>query len=491
MACLAPTLAFAADDNLTTAQSDDLLAAQGEPGPEGVSMHRLYNPNSGEHFYTASETERDGLVEKGWSYEGVGWIAPTTSTDPVYRLYNEYGGEHHYTKSKSERDNLVSKGWNDEGIGWYSADASQPRVSLYRDYNPNAYANNHNYTMSFNEHQILVKAGWNFEGPAWCGLVSESTFAQGWICVSGNWRYYEDYAWVKGKWVVTADPPYVAGATVGLQRYWIDNNGKIAVNRLVEPSNALDSDAGYRAFATKYGYVVRGKYDDQAGHVYIANDDGKLYDAVGWKVTDEIDGRLERYYFDATTHAALSGSFTVGGKQYWGVAKEGYVARNTRLKVSGVWKRAAEEDGVLTDDVVVPKLLSKAQSYYSKTQYLIMVDIKDPCTVVFEGSKGAWSIKYVMDCCTGAPSTPTVVGEYEIGLKGYSFGEEKGYSCYYWTQFCGDYLFHSRKYKAYTKTLLDGSMGKRVSEGCVRLYDDDAIWIQDNVPEGTTVVTTY
>ncbi|MCR5582577.1 MAG: hypothetical protein K6F70_03060, partial [Eggerthellaceae bacterium] len=51
-------------------------------------MNRLYNPNGGEHFYTASDEERDGLVKLGWQYEGTGWVAPETSDTPVYRLYN-------------------------------------------------------------------------------------------------------------------------------------------------------------------------------------------------------------------------------------------------------------------------------------------------------------------------------------------------------------------------------------------------------------------
>lgn len=37
------------------------------------SMYRLYNPNSGEHFYTASASERDVLARVGWVYEGIGW----------------------------------------------------------------------------------------------------------------------------------------------------------------------------------------------------------------------------------------------------------------------------------------------------------------------------------------------------------------------------------------------------------------------------------
>ena len=49
-------------------------------------MHRLYNPNSGEHFYTGSDAERDHLVSLGWRSEGEGWVAPVKSTTPVYRL---------------------------------------------------------------------------------------------------------------------------------------------------------------------------------------------------------------------------------------------------------------------------------------------------------------------------------------------------------------------------------------------------------------------
>ncbi|MGL9817018.1 MULTISPECIES: hypothetical protein [Enterococcus] len=44
-------------------------------------MYRLYNPNSGEHFYTANTHERDLLKRVGWSDEGIGWYAPT-SGDP-------------------------------------------------------------------------------------------------------------------------------------------------------------------------------------------------------------------------------------------------------------------------------------------------------------------------------------------------------------------------------------------------------------------------
>lgn len=130
-----------------------------------VTMYRVYNPNSGEHFYTASVAERDHLVEVGWKDEGIGWYAPETSATPVYRLYNPNVGDHHYTTSSYERDELVKAGWNDEGTGWYSDDAET--VPVLRQYNPNAKAGAHNFTTSQAENDYLVSVGWNAEGTGW------------------------------------------------------------------------------------------------------------------------------------------------------------------------------------------------------------------------------------------------------------------------------------------------------------------------------------
>lgn len=136
-------------------------------------MYRLYNPNSGEHFYTAKISERDSVVKAGWKYEGEGWIAPTTSKTPVYRLYS--GTDHHYTTSVNEKNNLKKVGWKDEGIGWYSDDSKgEP---LYRQFNPNVNPNasfnnsgSHNYTTSKSENDHLVSVGWRAEGIDWYGV---------------------------------------------------------------------------------------------------------------------------------------------------------------------------------------------------------------------------------------------------------------------------------------------------------------------------------
>ncbi|MBQ9057966.1 MAG: carbohydrate-binding domain-containing protein [Atopobiaceae bacterium] len=134
----------------------------------GVTMYRLYNPNSGEHFYTSNTTEKNQLVKLGWRDEGIGWIAPTKSNTPVYRLYNPNAGDHHYTTSAGEKNALVKLGWRYEGIGWYSDDAKT--VALYRQYNPNAQAGTHNYTTNKAENDQLVSIGWKGEGIGWYAL---------------------------------------------------------------------------------------------------------------------------------------------------------------------------------------------------------------------------------------------------------------------------------------------------------------------------------
>lgn len=135
--------------------------------PVEDQMHRLYNPNSGEHFYTADSKESSTLVSLGWNYEGKAWNY-VSSGDPVYRLYNPNAGDHHYTLSAYEKDELVKKGWTYEGVGWYS-DPKQGQP-VYRAYNPNAQTGAHHFTVSQGEWRYLGENGWQLEDIAWYGV---------------------------------------------------------------------------------------------------------------------------------------------------------------------------------------------------------------------------------------------------------------------------------------------------------------------------------
>ena len=135
-------------------------------------MNRLYNPNSGEHFYTADLEEKAALVALGWNDEGYGWVSPTVEDGkangkPVYRLYNPNAGDHHYTMDEREARTLETYGWKAEGTGWYSAGS----VTVWRQYNPFANgAGSHNYTTDRAENDYLVSLGWVGEGQAWRAL---------------------------------------------------------------------------------------------------------------------------------------------------------------------------------------------------------------------------------------------------------------------------------------------------------------------------------
>ena len=63
------------------------------------------------------------------------------------------------------------------------------------------------------------------------------------------------------------------------------------------------------------------------------------------------------------------------------------------------------------------------------------------------------------------------------------------YTCYYATEWYPSYFFHSIIYYQGTWDVLDASMGYNASHGCVRLNTDNALWIYENIPYGTKVVS--
>lgn len=130
-------------------------------------VYRLYNHNTGEHFYTTSATERAVDISAGWTDEGLGWVAPDKGT-MVYRLYNPNakGGDHYYTKSKYEAQSLVSKGWrwDNQGKAVFYSGGNLP---IYVAYNPNAQSGAHNYTGNLYEENNLINLGWKYKAVAW------------------------------------------------------------------------------------------------------------------------------------------------------------------------------------------------------------------------------------------------------------------------------------------------------------------------------------
>jgi len=88
---------------------DDVALWVASPLP----VYRFYNKN-GSHFYTASGTERDSVIESLSStlkYEGVCYAVRVTSPSndhPLYRFYNKKNGTHFYTASAAEKASIIA-----------------------------------------------------------------------------------------------------------------------------------------------------------------------------------------------------------------------------------------------------------------------------------------------------------------------------------------------------------------------------------------------
>ncbi len=128
--------------------------------------------------------------------------------------------------------------------------------------------------------------------------------------------------------------------------------------------------------------------------------------------------------------------------------------------------------------------------------YKIYVSIEEQRVYIYGWDGSGYNIevdKY--KCSTGVKGSDTPTGTYQSGGRvtfdeWYYFEE---YNCYakYATRIVGGVLFHSVLFNARKQGPTSGSvrnLGKRASHGCVRLAVEDAKWIFDNCPVGTTIV---
>ena len=157
-----------------------------------VPLYRMYNSNSGEHFYTENLYEATSLHSVGWNYEGIESYEPVTGGAPVYRLYNPNAGVHFYTTNAYEKQSLVNRGWRYELIAFVSGG----NIPIYRAYN--AHNSQHNYTTSAGEQNNLTRLGWSNEGIAFYanayGNPNDNTISRQPVWHS-NFLYQNDPRW--------------------------------------------------------------------------------------------------------------------------------------------------------------------------------------------------------------------------------------------------------------------------------------------------------
>lgn len=125
----------------------------------------------------------------------------------------------------------------------------------------------------------------------------------------------------------------------------------------------------------------------------------------------------------------------------------------------------------------------------SNTKYLVNVSLKNQKTYVYKGKKNNWTLIKVFPCSTGITGEETPVGSFTVKEKGdWFFSNKYNQGGKYWTQIVGDILFHSVPFSRDKKTVVDYTLNKPSSHGCIRLSISDSKWIYTNIPKGSKVL---
>lgn len=150
------------------------------------------------------------------------------------------------------------------------------------------------------------------------------------------------------------------------------------------------------------------------------------------------------------------------------------------------------EENVKIEEPVFPAATGYGDKNY-RYPYYIMVNRQANCVTVFEqDDNGEYTIPVKAMVCSVGISDTTPTGTFKTSDKyewRYLFGDVYGQYAY---RINKNVLFHSVPY--YTKNKGDleteeyNKLGEAASLGCIRLTVEDAKWLIDNCPSGTTVM---
>ena len=235
---------------------------------------------------------------------------------------------------------------------------------------------------------------------------------------------------------------------------------------------------------SNYMYVERmglGKYT-----VNVINPNNGNFQQVKIPVWSEANGQDDLVWYNAS----------YVGNEVWSATVTTINHKDAGIYSAHVYVLIDDKDlfitkcnfNVLQSDMLTGMDL-KAQNYRSDTDKLILVDLTNHRVGIYSGGYQNWVNIQSYVCTVGAPSTPTITGEFSIYMKRKYF--DSGSSrCFYFSPFKGGYGFHSVLYyqDPTPQRIMDGRLGMDLSHGCVRLDVNHAKWIYDNCSIGTKVV---
>ena len=325
-----------------------------------------------------------------------------------------------------------------------------------------------------------------------------------WVRHAEGWRYESsDGTWLKDGVFDVGGVRYAFNADGFVPRGWYrapDGVWYASTENGVRTGWYRDGAAWY--LLTDSGAMTTGWQVSDGAWYYLDPDRGGMM-ATGWTTIAgtwyhfDASGAMSEaawvwagaWYYLGDSGAMATGWFQEGANWYYLDPNSGGAMATSWAMVDGSWNYFDRWSGFwVSGRASFEADWNYAKTLYSPTNYLIVVDTNAPHCMTFYWAAGSWQPLTDMPCSVGKPSTPTVTGTFSIKNRGHSFGH--GYTAYWWTQFHGDYLFHSVLYHEGTMSVLDGTLGGHVSHGCVRLRYSDAKWLHDTIPSGT-YVTIY
>ena len=427
-----------------------------KPGVMSKSTHQLINGNM-------FVFDTSGAMQTGWILEPEGWY------------YADGSG-------------ALANGWRYVNGAWYYLDGSNTE-------HPYLMLNNTKKTIAGCDYYFAnggaMRTGWILEPEGWYYADGSGALANGWRYVNGAWYYLDGNNEEYPGLMVSGQDKVIAG-----EKYSFNPNGDMRAGWYMSNSGEwyyYDNYSGQICSGWKYvnnnwyyldpqdnNKMIPGGWKKFDNGYYLFNSDGSM--VTNWSY---VNGN---WYYFSSDGLMRTGWQWIGNKWYYF-----YYENDSHGGVYGAMARATSIDGwqlqtdgsMLTDKQA--EMFQMAQAYNSNTNYLILVDRAACKVAVYAGRFGAWNNIMYWDCAPGKSSTPTVSGTFTVQGKGYYFDSGSA-RCYWYTQFYGNYLFHSVLYSKYNGSLMDGRVGIPLSHGCVRLQIDNAKWIYDNIPRGTKVV---
>lgn len=131
-----------------------------------------------------------------------------------------------------------------------------------------------------------------------------------------------------------------------------------------------------------------------------------------------------------------------------------------------------------------------AKGHTSSTGYLLWINRAYQRVNIFEMTQGEWKLIRTCLVGTGAEYSQTPMGVTHVTYKNWNGWLTDTYLCKPVVGFYPGtgYAFHSRLYNTNGVGWSDSRIGFPVSHGCIRMYDEDILWIYDSIPINTAVV---